>query len=66
MSLITSSPCCLCLCHVHNCELFGAFFSSVNLTFVMSDGEKVETAAKVGDNLLDVVIENDVDIDGFG
>lgn len=32
----------------------------------MPDGEKVTAKAKVGDNLLDVVIENNVDIDGFG
>ncbi|KAK7107123.1 adrenodoxin-like [Littorina saxatilis] len=39
---------------------------TVTLTFLMPDGERIETPAKVGDNLLDVVIENDVDIDGFG
>ncbi|PVD28298.1 hypothetical protein C0Q70_10885 [Pomacea canaliculata] len=32
----------------------------------MPDGEKVQTKAKVGDNLLDVIIENSVDVDGFG
>ncbi|XP_076445203.1 adrenodoxin-like [Babylonia areolata] len=39
---------------------------TVNLVFAMPDGEKVETKAIVGDNLLDVIIDNDVDIDGFG
>ena len=32
----------------------------------MPDGGKCEAKAKVGDNLLDVIIENDVDIDGYG
>ena len=30
------------------------------------DGDKQSVQAKVGENLLDVIIENDVDIDGFG
>lgn len=38
----------------------------VTITFLMPDGEKVQTKAKVGDNLLDVIIENSVDVDGFG
>jgi len=38
----------------------------VNVTFVFPDGEKAQAKAKVGDNLLDIVIENNVDIDGFG
>ena len=32
----------------------------------MEDGEKRSVQAKVGDNLLDIIIEHDVDIDGFG
>ena len=40
--------------------------SRVSLTFLMGDGEKLETKAKVGDSLLDVIIENDVGIDGYG
>lgn len=39
---------------------------TVTITFLMPDGEKVQTKAKVGDNLLDVIIENSVDVDGFG
>ena len=38
----------------------------VTLTFMMPGGERCEAKAKVGDNLLDVIIENDVDIDGYG
>ena len=33
---------------------------------VGDDGEKHTVLAKDGDNLLDIVINNDVDIDGFG
>ena len=33
---------------------------------VGNDGEKHTVLAKDGDNLLDIVINNDVDIDGFG
>ncbi|XP_060568550.1 adrenodoxin-like isoform X1 [Ruditapes philippinarum] len=39
---------------------------TVSVHFVCSDGSKHTANAKVGDNLLDVVIDNDIDIDGFG
>ncbi|XP_064618408.1 adrenodoxin-like [Liolophura sinensis] len=39
---------------------------TVNIYFVTADGEKLAAKAKLGDNLLDVIIENDLDIDGFG
>ncbi|KAL8620932.1 Adrenodoxin, mitochondrial [Nucella lapillus] len=39
---------------------------TVTLAFIMPDGEKTETKAAIGDNLLDVIIDNNVDIDGFG
>ncbi|XP_013061489.1 adrenodoxin-like protein 2, mitochondrial isoform X1 [Biomphalaria glabrata] len=38
----------------------------VNVTFLLRDGKKQQVKAKVGDNLLDIIIENNVDIDGFG
>ncbi|CAH1799937.1 unnamed protein product [Owenia fusiformis] len=38
----------------------------VTINFIDADGTKMSTKATVGDNLLDVVIENDIDIDGFG
>ena len=36
------------------------------MTYVLSEGEKVTVTAPEGDNLLDIVINNDIDIDGFG
>ena len=36
------------------------------ITYELGGGEKHTVQAKDGDNLLDVVINNDVDIDGFG
>ena len=36
------------------------------MTYVLSEGEKVTVTAPLGDNLLDIVINNDIDIDGFG
>ncbi|CAH8631027.1 unnamed protein product [Schistosoma rodhaini] len=38
----------------------------VNITFSWKNGRNKTVYAKVGDNLLDVVLDNDVDIDGFG
>lgn len=39
---------------------------TVPVTFSFADGSQRSVSAKVGSNLLDVVLENDVDIDGFG
>merc|ERR1719339_799196 len=36
------------------------------LTYIVGDGEKHTVKAKDGDNLLDIVINNDIDVDGFG
>ncbi|XP_050676638.1 adrenodoxin [Leptidea sinapis] len=38
----------------------------VKVTFLMYDGRRIETEGKVGDSLLDVVVNNDLDIDGYG
>ena len=38
----------------------------VSVNFVFQDGSKKSVKTKEGENLLDVVIENEVDIDGFG
>ncbi|KAL5291254.1 FDX1 family protein [Megaselia abdita] len=38
----------------------------ITVTFVRASGEKLTTKAKVGDNLLDVVVNNNIDLDGFG
>jgi len=33
---------------------------------VRANGDKIKTSGKVGDSLLDVVVNNSVDLDGFG
>ncbi|XP_006833872.1 PREDICTED: adrenodoxin, mitochondrial [Chrysochloris asiatica] len=38
----------------------------VTVHFVNRDGETLTSKGKVGDSLLDVVVENNLDIDGFG
>lgn len=38
----------------------------VKVTFVLYDGKKLVTEAKVGDTLLDVVVNNDLNIEGYG
>ncbi|CAB3222533.1 unnamed protein product [Arctia plantaginis] len=38
----------------------------VKVTFVLKDGKRLETEAKVGDTLLDVVVNNDLNIEGYG
>jgi len=36
------------------------------VTYVIEDGESITVPAKEGDNLLDIAINNNVEIDGFG
>ncbi|XP_076969140.1 adrenodoxin, mitochondrial [Tamandua tetradactyla] len=38
----------------------------ITIHFINRDGETLTTKGKVGDSLLDVVVENNLDIDGFG
>lgn len=38
----------------------------VEVTFVRSSGERIKTKGKIGDSLLDVVVNNELDLDGFG
>lgn len=42
------------------------FFTRVHVTFVKGNGERIKASAKVGDTLLDVVVNNDLDLDGYG
>ncbi|KAG5682303.1 hypothetical protein PVAND_011663 [Polypedilum vanderplanki] len=38
----------------------------VEVTFVRANGERITAKGKVGDSLLDVVVNNHIDFDGFG
>lgn len=38
----------------------------VRVTFIRANGERIEAKGKVGDSLLDIVVNNDIDLDGFG
>ncbi|XP_035779555.1 adrenodoxin-like protein 2, mitochondrial [Anopheles albimanus] len=38
----------------------------VEITFIRANGERIKTKGKVGDSLLDVVVNNNIDFDGFG
>jgi len=38
----------------------------ISVTFVFPDGAKVDAKGKEGDNLLDIIINDNVEIDGFG
>lgn len=39
---------------------------SINVTFIRANGEKIKTKGKEGDSLLDVIVNNNIDLDGFG
>ncbi|XP_055716791.1 adrenodoxin-like protein 2, mitochondrial [Phlebotomus papatasi] len=38
----------------------------VDVTFVKANGERIKAKAKVGDTLLDTVVNNSIDLEGFG
>ncbi len=38
----------------------------LKVTFINNDGQRITVLAKEGDNLLDVVVNNELDFDGFG
>lgn len=40
--------------------------SSVTVTYIKANGEKITATGKEGDNLLDIVVNNNVDLEGFG
>ena len=43
-----------------------AYLVHGSVTFVFPDGAKVDAKGKEGDNLLDIIINDNVEIDGFG
>ncbi len=38
----------------------------VSVTFVRGDGSELKAKGEVGQNLLDIVVDNELDLDGFG
>ncbi|XP_011869298.1 PREDICTED: adrenodoxin-like [Vollenhovia emeryi] len=38
----------------------------VSITFVKANGERIKAKGKVGDSILDIVVNNDIDLDGYG
>lgn len=49
-----------------NSRLFFLLFHRVQVTFVKQNGDRIKTKGKLGDSLLDVVVNNNIDLDGFG
>lgn len=42
------------------------FLSRVSITFLRANGERIQAKGKIGESLLDVVVNNNIDLDGFG
>ncbi|XP_063543866.1 2Fe-2S ferredoxin [Cydia strobilella] len=38
----------------------------VKVTFVLHDGKRLQAEANIGDSLLDVIVNNDLNIEGYG
>ncbi|KAL0134765.1 hypothetical protein PUN28_001498 [Cardiocondyla obscurior] len=39
---------------------------SVTITFVKADGERIKAKGQVGNSILDIVVNNDIDLSGYG
>ncbi|CAH1224528.1 FDX1 [Branchiostoma lanceolatum] len=70
-----AAPISLCRPHNHSLSTTARHFSQptpraekakVTVHYSMADGQTVTVQSKEGENLLDIAIENDLDIDGFG
>ncbi|XP_066274118.1 adrenodoxin-like isoform X1 [Branchiostoma lanceolatum] len=70
-----AAPISLCRPHNHSLSTTARHFSQptpraekakVTVHYSMGDGQTVTVQSKEGENLLDIAIENDLDIDGFG
>ncbi|XP_066255560.1 adrenodoxin-like protein 2, mitochondrial [Euwallacea similis] len=38
----------------------------IEVTFIKANGDRLKAKGKIGDSLLDIVVNNDLDLDGFG
>lgn len=38
----------------------------VTITFVKANGEKIKAKGEIGNSILDIVVNNDLDLDGYG
>lgn len=38
----------------------------MEVTFIKANGDRIKAKGKIGENLLDVVVNNNLDLDGFG
>ncbi|KAK1116748.1 Ferredoxin-2, mitochondrial [Melipona bicolor] len=38
----------------------------VSITFVKANGERIKAKGNVGDSILDIVVNNEIDLDGYG
>lgn len=46
--------------------IFFSCYFRVEFTFVKANGDRIRTKGKIGDSLLDVVVNNNLDLEGFG
>ena len=52
---------------IHASSRLGQFFGTkIDLEFVNRDGTKMAVKARSGDSILDTVMDNEIEIDGFG
>ena len=48
------------------CFIFENLCFRVKVTFIKASGERITAKGKIGDTLLDVIVNNSLDFDGYG
>jgi len=38
----------------------------VTVTFIKANGERIKAKGEIGNNILDIVVNNDLELDGYG
>nr|XP_009682112.1 PREDICTED: adrenodoxin, mitochondrial [Struthio camelus australis] len=56
----------LCIAKAYQQKKSYSSEDKITVHFINRDGDKLTAKGKVGDSLLDVVVDNNLDIDGFG
>lgn len=51
---------------MHIVSVINYYRPRVEVTFVRQSGDRIKAKGKVGDSLLDIVVNNNIDLDGFG
>lgn len=50
----------------HYLSSYSFFFFRIEITFIKANGERIKGKGKIGESVLDVVVNNNIDLEGYG